>query len=388
MSSYNYARYLAVAIESVLNQSFTDFELFIIDDASTDESWQIIQNYKDPRIKSFQNQTNQNSKYWMNKIIFELTNAEYFAVHHSDNIWEREKLQKQVNFLDKHPNIGAVFSNAKIIDENGNPLADKTSSFNHVFEQPNRNRYEWLNFFFYYGNALCHPSILIRRSCYDRCGGYRNGLVQIPDFDMWIRLCMAYEIHILSEKLIQYRVPSDGNFTSASNPKTRIRCQFELLQALDQYRSVANQADLIKIFPEAKQFLFESNPDYLYALGRLATDFSTSMVVKLFGLNLLFEALNDPERALNLDIYQKFNHKSFIELTAQHDIFSIETTRSNKPKTITTTQKEHLTKLTTEELHQRIVDLEQEILLYHRSKNWPLLKLLRRMVKFFKVHLN
>ena len=52
MSSYNYAKYLALAIQSVLNQSFTDFELFIIDDASTDESWQIIQNYKDPRIKA------------------------------------------------------------------------------------------------------------------------------------------------------------------------------------------------------------------------------------------------------------------------------------------------------------------------------------------------
>lgn len=129
MSSYNYAKYLALAIESVLNQSFTDFELFIIDDASTDESWQIIQNYKDPRIKAYQNHTNLNSKHWMNKIVFEMASGEYFAVQHSDNIWEHDKLQKQIDFLDSNPDYAAVFTNAYIIDEKGRPLTDKTHFF-------------------------------------------------------------------------------------------------------------------------------------------------------------------------------------------------------------------------------------------------------------------
>lgn len=356
MSSYNYAKYLALAIESVLNQSFTDFELFIIDDASTDESWQIIQNYKDPRIKAYQNHTNLNSKHWMNKIVFEMASGEYFAVQHSDNIWEHDKLQKQIDFLDSNPDYAAVFTNAYIIDEKGRPLTDKTHFFYSIFDQPNRNRFEWLNHFFYHGNALCHPSILIRKACYDKCGGYRIGLAQIPDFDMWIRVCMAYEIHVMSEKLIQYRVQSNENFTSGNLPRNRIRGQFEFLQALNHYKFIASLDEFNKIFPEAKKYISDDNPDYLYALGKLATDSGQFMVHKLFGLNLLFEALNDPQRAKNLEIYQKFNHKKFFEMSAQHDIFSVE-------------------------VYETLKKLDAY---YSNSKSWRLTKPLRLIMKFIR----
>ena len=106
MSSFNYASYISEAINSVLNQTFSDYELFIFDDASTDESWQIIQSYTDPRIHSFRNNENRNDKEGMNKVIFSMATGEYIAVHHSDNIWEPEKLQKQSDFLDTHPEIG------------------------------------------------------------------------------------------------------------------------------------------------------------------------------------------------------------------------------------------------------------------------------------------
>ncbi|NLJ19748.1 MAG: glycosyltransferase, partial [Bacteroidales bacterium] len=120
LSSYNHEKYIKKAIDSALNQTFSDFELIIWDDASSDTSWQIISSYTDPRIRAFRNEKNLgggNAK----KAITEIAVGEYIAIHHSDDIWEPDKLEKQVAFLDANPEIGAVFSQAQIIDENGDP---------------------------------------------------------------------------------------------------------------------------------------------------------------------------------------------------------------------------------------------------------------------------
>ena len=147
LTSYNHAKFIGEAIESVVNQTFSDWELFIFDDASSDNSLNIIQSYFDPRIKAFRNSANQGPTYAFNKVIFELAQGEYIAIHHSDDVWELSKLQKQVDFLEANLDIGAVFSNAQAIDERGAPLTDSTHFYHNIFSQPNRSRYEWLRFF-------------------------------------------------------------------------------------------------------------------------------------------------------------------------------------------------------------------------------------------------
>jgi glycosyltransferase involved in cell wall biosynthesis len=272
LSSYNYANYLPDAIDSVLNQTFTDFELFIVDDASTDESWAIIQSYSDSRIRSIRNKTNRNDREGMRKVVFEMATGEFIAVHHSDNVWEPEKLQKQVDFLDANPHFGAVFTNAQIIDENGEPFKDESHFYYKIFDQPDRSRFDWLNFFFYRGNALCHPSILIRKKCYDECGFYRNGLAIYPDFDMWVRLCLKYEIHVIPEKLIRFRVRSDERHISGNRPDTRKRGEFEYLQVLDNYLKIPGFQELVKIFPAAQEYYCEEGCDIGYVLGKVAIE--------------------------------------------------------------------------------------------------------------------
>ena len=330
MSSYNYATYLHSAIDSVLDQTFSDYELFILDDASTDDSWSIIQSYTDPRIHSYRNPTNRNDREWMRKVIFEMASGEYIAVHHSDNIWDPQKLQKQVDYLDAHPDIGATFTRVQLIGTAGEELVDKSK----IFEQPNRNRYEWLNYFFYKGNTLCHPSILIRKKCYDECGFYRNGLAQIPDFDMWVRLCMKYEIYILPERLVRYRVQSDQKNISGYRPETRIRSQFEYLQVLDNYLEINTFEELVKIFPNAQKYYHEEGYDIGYILGMLALETSKQPFKQLFGLNLLFKALNDPSRTKRINDLYGFFHKNFTALTTRYDIFSVELNRETSKNRI------------------------------------------------------
>lgn len=95
LTSFNHEKYIKEAIDSALNQTFTDFELIIWDDASSDNSWEIIQSYGDPRIRSFRNDVQRRGIYGINKAISEVAQGEYIAIHHSDDIWESENLRSR-----------------------------------------------------------------------------------------------------------------------------------------------------------------------------------------------------------------------------------------------------------------------------------------------------
>jgi glycosyltransferase involved in cell wall biosynthesis len=366
LTSYNHAKYLRQSIESVLNQSFSDFELIIWDDASTDNSWEIINSYSDPRIRSFQSKENVGGTI---QLALQIALAGYIAIHHSDDLWAPTKLEKQVDYLENHPNVGAVFTNVQVIDEDGDPYENKDHPYYAVFDQPNRSRFEWLNHFFYNGNALCHPSILIRKICYNNID-FREGITQLPDFDKWIQLCLKYDIHILQEKLTLFRVRDDEANVSGNRPDNRIRSQFELLKVLDHYKSISSADVLLKIFPEASQYIHDVYTDILFALGMIAVESQTNNVIKLFGLNLLFDAINTPERAEQLMKFLNFDKETFKELTAKHDVFSSED--------LSRLQNQIL-KLTTE-----LVNREQEIRFFSTSKSWRLTSPFRKLAKLIR----
>lgn len=322
LTSYNHAKYLRETIDSVLNQTFKDFELIIWDDASTDESWAIIQSYTDLRIRVFRNEINQAGVINVNKAISEEARGEYVAMHHSDDIWEPQKLEKQVAFLDSHPDVGAVFTKVKLIDEDGSLLTDSSHPYHKVFDQPNRTRFEWLNRFFYISNALCHPSVLIRKSCYEECGVYRYGFAQLPDFDMWVRLCLKYEIYILPECLVRFRIRDNEANTSGDRPEVHVRLQFELLQSYSNYLSIIDKDEFLKVFPASFKYLNDKDFDISFALAMMALSLPHPSG-KLFGLQILFDLINDPIKARKIKDIYGFSYSEFIKLTAKHDVFSI-----------------------------------------------------------------
>jgi glycosyltransferase involved in cell wall biosynthesis len=282
LTSYNHAKFLRESIQSVLNQTFSDFALIIGDDASTDDSWQIIQSYSDPRIQSFRNRTNKSGGI-INRVLSEWETGEYIAIHHSDDAWEPTKLEKQVALLDTHPEVGAVFTDIIPVGEHGEPFTD-TSRFNYtVFAQPNRSRFEWLNHFFYRGNALCHPSMLIRRVCYEECGPYRFGLLQLGDFDLWVRLCLKYEIHVLPEKLFRFRVLGNMANSSSGLMGNRIRSAFEYFQILEYYRRLQTYKDIVRTFPAAEKYNHPDGFDAGFALAMMALEGSPYIFISCLG---------------------------------------------------------------------------------------------------------
>lgn len=324
LTSFNHDKYIHEAIDSVLKQTFTDFELIIWDDASKDHSWYLINQYTDARIKAFRNDVNEGPVFGINKAISEIATGDYIAIHHSDDVWEADKLQQQVDFLETHPDIGAVFSNALAINEDGLPFTDEQHFYADVFNKPNRTRYEWLRFFFNQGNALCHPSLLIRKQCYADCGLYRPMLAQVPDFDMWIRLCLQYEIYVLPEQLVRFRVRNQEANTSGNRPDTRIRGLYEYYKLLANYQEINSLDELIKIFPSAQKYYRSEATSTNFALAMVALEEKPFPFTELFGQEILFAAISDPQQAAQIKQLYHFDYHSFITLTAKHDVFSRE----------------------------------------------------------------
>lgn len=213
MPSYNHARFVRAAIDSVLAQTFSDFELLISDDGSSDDSVSIISACDDRRIRFFAHADNRGACIVTNELI-ENASGEFIALINSDDEWVPGKLQRQLDFMERNPNVGACFSKVGWIDREGHDLMNSAVSFGTVFDQPNRTRHEWLRHFFFKGNCLCHPSVLIRRTCYRELGLYDNRLRQLPDFEMWVRVVKRYDIHILDEALVRFRVLPGENVSS------------------------------------------------------------------------------------------------------------------------------------------------------------------------------
>jgi glycosyltransferase involved in cell wall biosynthesis len=237
--SYNQGMYIEKAINSVLSQDFKDFELLISDDDSPDNSWDIIQRYNDPRIRIFQQQKNLGP---VGNLVFLIkeTSGKYVALLNSDDYWLPGKLGKQVEIMELDPKLGACFTWADLVDETGEAATGVDAQWGDVFKQPNRTQAEWLNHFFFHGNCICHPSVLIRRDVYNRLGFYNPALRQLPDFDMWIRLVRQYPIHIIQEKLVGH-LRTGGN-TSAVNHENTARNMNELLEIFyDFFKEISDE---------------------------------------------------------------------------------------------------------------------------------------------------
>ena len=154
-----------------------------------------------------------------------------------------------MQFLENNTDYAAVFTRVNIIDEFGQPYTNKKSSYYSVFNVKNRSRQEWLNHFFFSGNCLCHPSVLIRKEVYKDCKMILNGLWQAPDFYKWIKLCLKYDIYILEEKLINFRIHKN-NISGVDNVNNVIRSHNELYHIYELFYEISEK-DFLPVFKEA-----------------------------------------------------------------------------------------------------------------------------------------
>ncbi|MEJ2365702.1 MAG: glycosyltransferase [Deltaproteobacteria bacterium] len=196
MPVYNAESYLAEAIESLLNQSWTDFEFLIINDGSTDRSREIIQSFADARIRLVDNPTNIGVTKSLN-LGLGLAQGEIIARQDADDKSYPERLSRQVEFLHAHPNLVLLGCSARAIDANGKPM-------NLVLRSPvGPLAIKWTLMF---NTAFIHTTVMFRRSTiWEKMGGYNESFPRTQDFELWSRIAREYEVDNLPDVLVDRR---------------------------------------------------------------------------------------------------------------------------------------------------------------------------------------
>lgn len=301
IASYNHADFVQDCLRSVLSQSLAaDLEILVTDDGSTDGTPDRVAALEDPRIRLHVFAENQGACMAMNDAI-RRARGQYIAVLNSDDQFLPGKLQRQLTCLQANPGVGAVFGWPTFIDEQGRPFNDPGHKDHAVFHQGNRTRHQWLRHFFDHGNALCHPTAMLRRQVYDNVGLYDPRLAQVPDLDQWIRVCMRYEIHVLPEPLTAFRIRDQLRNASAARPEVVRRDAWERAYILRHYLQLTSE-QLLRVFPE-----FAGTPPHQLAERLAQHALSSGMPFhQRFALDAWFQALERLDCARDPGAYRRF----------------------------------------------------------------------------------
>ena len=197
MSVYNCEAYLAAAVDSVLAQTFTDFEFLIVNDGSTDGSLPLLRDYaaKDARIRLV-SRPNTGITRALNEMI-DLARGRYLARMDADDISVPHRFARQVEYLDAHPECVIVGSRVMLMEPFGSPVAESGHNLTHdEIDAELLTRSGW---------AMVHPAVMMRADAVRRVGGYRVQWKHCEDHDLFLRLAEAGKVANLPDVLLWYR---------------------------------------------------------------------------------------------------------------------------------------------------------------------------------------
>jgi glycosyltransferase involved in cell wall biosynthesis len=222
MPVYNAEKYLREAIDSILNQHFSEFEFVIINDGSTDKSEEIIRSYTDPRIKYYKNEVNSGIVKTLNKGL-DLIHSEYIVRMDSDDISLPDRLSIQKKFMDDHPEVGVSSSYYEIFG-NENQIIQLASES------------DVIKAYLIFGSQICHPAAIIRTSVLKNNNlHYSSAFPHMEDYDLWYRLKDLTNFGNIRQVLLKYRVT--GENVTVRNYDTILERKFafykSILQPLD-----------------------------------------------------------------------------------------------------------------------------------------------------------
>lgn len=193
--AYNMMEYLPETIDSVLQQTYTDFEVIVVDDGSTDNTTQWVQQVTDPRVRLI-SQSNMGLSEACNTGL-ENARGEYIAFLDADDLWESTKLAKQVAILDRCSEVGIVYTWVTYMNEKGESTGRvvKAEAEGYIWEQ-----------LIEVNQIECGSVAMIRRACFEKIGLFDTNLKSYSqDWDLWLRLALHYQFKVIRESLVYYR---------------------------------------------------------------------------------------------------------------------------------------------------------------------------------------
>lgn len=222
MGVYNGASYVQEAIDSILNQTFSDFQFLIIDDASVDQTAHILSACTDPRVQVYRNEENLGLARTLNRGV-RLAQGEYIARQDADDLSYPERLAEEIAFLDAHPDVGVVAT----ITEWKYDVEDRLQ----VWKQPTDNAGIQEKLVEYC--CLIHGSTMYRRQAFEDVDGYDIGMRTGQDYDLWLRMSELWDVACLPQPLYQWR--QHGNMASVERKAEQARnAETALQRALER----------------------------------------------------------------------------------------------------------------------------------------------------------
>lgn len=283
LSSFNHAGFILQSVRSILSQTFSDFELLIIDDNSTDGSIDLINSFKDSRIKVFRTKGTGVS-FGINLALKNCV-GEWVAFQASDDFSDKRRLEVSLG-LAQGKNLDAIFFQPIVVDEVGLKISDGAPQFFN-FNVHDFNKSPFLELF-ENGNRICASSSFVRRTALADVGNFDPSLLQLQDFDLWLKMAIAgMRIEIIPDKSpINYRVHNHNLSNEKSNARTKIeldrvyiKCAQFLLGknkdtlGLSDYKckKIIDKSSIALIYMQSK-LSFVRRLGYLYALENLSAD--------------------------------------------------------------------------------------------------------------------
>ncbi len=206
MPAYNAEKYIKEAIDSILAQTFSDFELIIIDDGSTDRTAEIVNDYSDSRIRFCPNEKNMGVAATLNRGLG-LASGEYIARMDADDISKAERFSKQVGYLDAHADIAVCGTSIELFCD-GTVIGTRFPS-----TEPEKLKED-----LFFSCGIAHPSVMMRKAAILELGGYDPAFNGMEDYELWCRVAEKNKIAVLPEILFRYRIHR-GQVTQNPSPK-------------------------------------------------------------------------------------------------------------------------------------------------------------------------
>jgi len=254
MPVYNGEKYLRDAIDSVLEQTFGDFDLLVINDGSTDSTPDIVSSYEDQRIRLIQNDRNLGITCTRN-IGLAHARGEYIALLDSDDRALPDRFADQVYFLDKNPSFGMIGSWVELIDEKSNHMGE-TWKLDATPEQ--------IPVLLLFNNYFAQSSLLIRRSAIPSNGYYNYSIGE--DYDLWVRIAAQTKVWNLQKVLTCYRVHAAS--TTFEKDVLKEQCLREIITSQLVRMGIHPTLEELEIHRSIHRMKAETDQDSLYRTGQ------------------------------------------------------------------------------------------------------------------------
>lgn len=310
ISCYNHEKYVRQALESAINQTYSNLEIIITDDGSTDRSREIIgevmNEHPDRNIRTIFSEVNTAFA-----VVEEMNlsfHGKYMAGFSADDYWGETAVETYVNFMEEHPECAASFTAPEVIIEQSGAVVD--------FLAKNMSRYELFELLFCGGNGICAPSMFVRGDIWKDMGGWKFQYRQLQDYEIWLRILLKYEVHFFEKGKVPVFYRIHGNNLSQSNAENLQRDYVE--KAFIQFRLIEDMDEQFFLKAFKKQLVYpEDSERFCLNCEKLMVLLHAPAVPSEGVILFYFTHIGENDFSEHIEKDYSFSRKDFWKLTGE-----------------------------------------------------------------------